>query len=108
MRQAYFIAGLILGLAIAVFAPQNTTAVEVKFLAWQVTGSLAVVVLGSAAAGALVALRFGIPEIMRPAGACGTWNAASRELPPKGQGRRSRASRRPEGWPSNSRIGCWS
>jgi len=51
MRQAYFIAGLILGLAIAVFALQNTTAVEVKFLAWQVTGSLAVVVLGSAAAG---------------------------------------------------------
>jgi uncharacterized integral membrane protein len=33
MRQAYFIAGLILGLAIAVFALQNTTAVEVKFLA---------------------------------------------------------------------------
>ena len=64
MRQAYFIAGLILGLAIAVFALQNTTAVEVKFLAWQVAGPLAVVVLGSAAAGAVVALLFGIPEVM--------------------------------------------
>lgn len=64
MRQAYFIVGLVLGLAIAVFALQNTTAVEVKFLAWQLAGPLAVVVLGSAAAGALVALLFGIPEIV--------------------------------------------
>ena len=65
MRQVYFIVGLILGLAIAIFALQNTMAVEVKFLGWQVAGSLAVVVLGSAAAGALVALFFGIPEILK-------------------------------------------
>ena len=64
MKQAYFIAGLILGLAIAVFALQNATAVEVEFLAWQVAGSLAMVVLGSAVAGALVVLLFGIPEIV--------------------------------------------
>ena len=37
MRQAYFIMGLILGLVIAVFALQNTTGVEVRFLTWQVS-----------------------------------------------------------------------
>lgn len=49
MRQAYFIVGLILGLAIAVFSLQNTALVEVRFLAWQATGSLAAVVLASEA-----------------------------------------------------------
>ena len=64
MRQVYFIAGLILGLALAVFALQNTTAVEVYFLLWQVQGPLAAVVLASAAAGLLVALLFALPAVV--------------------------------------------
>ena len=86
MRQAYFIAGLILGLAIAVFALQNTTAVEVKFLAWQVTGSLAVVVLGSAAAGSLVALLFGIPEIVMARWRMRNLERRLQGTPPEGPG----------------------
>jgi putative membrane protein len=82
MRQAYFIVGLILGLAIAVFALQNTMAVEVRFLAWQVAGSLAVVVLGSAAAGALVVFLFGIPEIVTA-----RWRIRSLERRLEGEGR---------------------
>ena len=64
MRQVYFIAGLILGLATAVFAVQNTIAVEVRFLLWQVQGPLAAVVLASATAGLLVAFLFGLPAIL--------------------------------------------
>lgn len=64
MRQAYFIAGLVLGLAIAIFALQNTAEVAVRFLGWQAQGPLAVVVLASAAGGVLVALLFGLPEFM--------------------------------------------
>lgn len=63
MRHAYFLGGLILGVVIAVFAVQNTMAVEVRFLVWQTQGPLAAAVLISAAAGALVALLLGIPEV---------------------------------------------
>lgn len=64
MRQFYFVGGLILGLAVAIFALQNTVGVEVRFLAWQVQGPLAAVVLASAAAGLLVALLFTLPGIV--------------------------------------------
>ena len=64
MRQLYFITGLTLGLATAIFALQNTAAVEVHFLHWQVQGPLAAVVLASAAAGLLVALLFGLPGVL--------------------------------------------
>jgi uncharacterized integral membrane protein len=64
MRLVNFIVGLILGLAVAVFALQNTVAVELRFLLWKVQGPLAAVVLGSAGVGALVALLFGVPEVL--------------------------------------------
>ena len=64
MRQLYFIGGLVLGVVIAVFAIQNTTGVEVRFLWWQAQGPLAAVVLISAAAGVVVALLLGIPEVL--------------------------------------------
>jgi uncharacterized integral membrane protein len=86
MKQAYFIAGLILGLAIAVFALQNTMAVEVRFLIWQVSGSLAVVVLGSAAAGSLVALLFGIPEIVMARWRMRNLERRLQGTPPEGAG----------------------
>ncbi len=64
MRPIYFTAGLILGLGLALFALQNGTPVAVQFLTWQVNGSLAAVVLGSGAAGALAALLFGLPSLI--------------------------------------------
>ena len=65
MRQAYFIAGLLIGGAIAIFALQNTGAVQLRLLFWQTEGSLAAVVLLSAIGGLVIALLFGIPEIVR-------------------------------------------
>jgi uncharacterized integral membrane protein len=63
MRQVYFIGGLALGVIIAIFAVQNTMSVEVRFLWWQAQGPLAAAVLISAAAGAVVALLLGVPEV---------------------------------------------
>ncbi|OGB92241.1 MAG: hypothetical protein A2Z31_08090 [candidate division NC10 bacterium RBG_16_65_8] len=63
MRQVYFIGGLVLGVIIAIFAVQNPMSVEIRFLWWQTQGPLAAAVLISAAAGALVALLLGIPEV---------------------------------------------
>jgi uncharacterized integral membrane protein len=65
MRQVYFIAGLILGVAITIFALQNTTGAELRFLFWQADGPLALVVILSAVGGALVALLFAIPGIVQ-------------------------------------------
>jgi uncharacterized integral membrane protein len=62
MRNLYFIAGIALGLSIALFALQNGMPVSVGFLAWKLDGPLAGVVLGSAAAGALLLLLFGLPS----------------------------------------------
>lgn len=74
MRQFYFTLGLILGLAVAIFAMQNTTAVEVRFLGWMANGPLALVVLASAAAGVLMALLFCLPAMLR-----GRWRVRSLE-----------------------------
>ena len=77
MRNAYFIAGIVLGLGIALFALQNGMPVSVRFLGWGVDGPLAAVVLGSAAAGALVVLLLGIPQLL---GARWKIRALEREL----------------------------
>ena len=74
MRQVYFTVGLILGLAVAVFAMQNTLGVEVRFLVWQVQAPLAVVVPVSATTGALVALLFSLPGMLK-----GRWRIRSLE-----------------------------
>lgn len=63
MRHVYFLGGLVVGVVIAIFAIQNTMTVEVRFLLWQTQGPLAAAVLISAAAGAVVALLLGIPEV---------------------------------------------
>jgi uncharacterized integral membrane protein len=64
MKQVFFIAGLILGLATAVFALQNAAIVQVHFLFWQTEGPLAVVVLAAALAGLLAALCLGLPVFL--------------------------------------------
>jgi len=64
MRQAYFIVGLLLGVALTIFALQNSTTLELRFLFWQTQGPGAAVILLSAIGGFLVALFFGLPEII--------------------------------------------
>ncbi len=61
MKHVYFILGLVLGLAVAVFALQNTGAVQIRFFWWQVQGPVAAIALASCLAGALVALFFSLP-----------------------------------------------
>jgi len=46
-------------LVVVVFALQNSQAVSVRFLYWQVQSSLAVVVIAATAAGVLIAVLFG-------------------------------------------------
>lgn len=58
--QFYLIFSLIFALLVALFAIQNTMLVVVKFLFWQVELSLVLVILGSAAAGALLVLFFNL------------------------------------------------
>jgi len=51
----YIILGLLFALLVAIFAVQNATVVNIRFLGWEFKDiSLALVVLGSAAGGALV------------------------------------------------------
>ena len=53
--QALLAAVAVLLLVVAVFAFQNTDAVTVRFLHWQLSASVAVVTIASAATGALAA-----------------------------------------------------
>jgi len=62
MQHVYFIFGVVLGAAVAIFAVQNVAPVEVRFFLWQVEGPLAAVVLSAAGAGLVVALLLGLPD----------------------------------------------
>ncbi|MBO8138090.1 MAG: LapA family protein [Desulfotomaculum sp.] len=64
--QVYIILGLIFALAVAVFAVQNATAVDINFLGWSFSDiSLVLVILSSAAGGALITTLFGLPKQLR-------------------------------------------
>ena len=57
----YLVLGLVFSIAVAVFAVQNATRVDITLLFWQLKGiSLVLVILGSALIGALSAGLFGI------------------------------------------------
>lgn len=64
MQIFLFLALLIAGLGV-VFALQNTTPVDVNFLVWSFHGSLALVLLGALAAGALISLLASLPALIR-------------------------------------------
>lgn len=66
--QFYVILGLLFSLAVAIFAVQNSTSVDVKFLAWGFNDiSLVLVIISSAVGGALVTLLFSLPKQLRNA-----------------------------------------
>lgn len=57
--------GLIFGGLTVIFALQNVTPITVTFLAWQIEGSLALVLLAAALMGAVICALLSIPEIIR-------------------------------------------
>lgn len=59
--QFYFLLGLFFALCIALFAVQNATPVDVRFLVWSFPRtSLSLVILGAVAAGAVVTTLLGL------------------------------------------------
>lgn len=86
MRHAYFLAGLILGVTVAVFALQNSSTVEVRFLFWQAQGSLALAVLSAFGAGLLAALLLGIPEALLVRRRTRSLERSRKDRPPEGVG----------------------
>lgn len=57
-----FIVGLLLGAVSVFFALQNIAVITVTFFSWQLTGSLALILLISLAAGAMVTVLILLPE----------------------------------------------
>jgi uncharacterized integral membrane protein len=65
MNQLYLIGFLVLAVAIATFAIQNSGEAVVKFIGWQFHSSLVVVVLISVAAGVVMAVLLSLPGTFR-------------------------------------------
>jgi uncharacterized integral membrane protein len=64
--QFYVILGLLFSLVVAIFAVQNSTSVDVKFLAWGFNNiSLVLVIITSVVGGALITLLFSLPTQLR-------------------------------------------
>lgn len=64
--QVILVLALIFALLVAVFAVQNAALVDVHFLAWRFSGiSLALVILGSVAGGAVLAFLLGLGKQVR-------------------------------------------
>ncbi len=60
----FFIIGALLGGVAVIFAFQNIEMVSVSFLAWQINGSLSVVLALSVLAGIAIALLLTLPELI--------------------------------------------
>lgn len=59
------IVGIILGAVAVVFAFQNVAVVTVSFFTWQVSASLAIVILGSILCGIVLTLLVLLPSVIR-------------------------------------------
>lgn len=59
-----FIFGLLLGAMAVVFALQNVAIITVTFFSWQLTGSLALILLLTITAGVLIAILLLLPEFI--------------------------------------------
>lgn len=58
----FFILGLILGAFAVVFALQNVTTITITFFAWEMTGSLAILIIMAILSGILITLLIILPE----------------------------------------------
>lgn len=65
MNQLYLIGFLVLAVAIAVFAIQNSGEAVVKFIQWQFHSSLVVVILISTAVGVIMTVLLSLPSTFR-------------------------------------------
>ncbi len=84
--------GLVFALAVAVFAIQNSAPVTVAFLRWRFDGlSLALVILGSSAAGAVVVGLIGAVREVRLALALRSWRGRAERLSAELDAERSKA-----------------
>jgi uncharacterized integral membrane protein len=64
--QVAWVLALVVAILVALFAVQNTTPVSVSFLFWSVNqAAVALVVVVSVAAGALITLLVGLPRLVR-------------------------------------------
>ena len=59
-----FAFGLLLGAVSVIFALQNITVITVSFFSWQLTGSLALILLLAISSGILITLFFLLPEFI--------------------------------------------
>ena len=63
--QIFLFIALILMAVTIIFAVQNTATTMIKFLTWEIEGSLALVLLVAVAAGALISFFFSLPTLVR-------------------------------------------
>ena len=59
------ILGVILGAVLVIFVLQNVAVVTVSFFTWQLTGSLAVVLLATVVSGVVITLLILLPSLIR-------------------------------------------
>ena len=65
MATVYLIVALVVAIVAVIFALQNTMTITISFLAWEVTGSLSLVLLVTLAIGALIGLLVLAPSTIK-------------------------------------------
>jgi putative membrane protein len=63
--RIFLLLALILSLFVTVFAVQNNAPIEVSFLSWNVTGSLALILMMTFAIGIIIGVMFMLPTSIR-------------------------------------------
>jgi uncharacterized integral membrane protein len=61
----FLIIGILVGAITVIFALQNINEATVSFLAWDLTGSLALIIILSVVAGLLISTLFALPGILK-------------------------------------------
>jgi uncharacterized integral membrane protein len=61
----FLIIGILVGAITVIFALQNIVTITVSFLAWKLTGSLALVLILAVIAGLVISTLFALPGIIR-------------------------------------------
>ena len=65
MATVYLIVALLIAIVAVIFALQNTMTITISFLAWEVTGSLSLVLLVTLAIGVVIGLLFLAPSTIK-------------------------------------------